>query len=67
MLLQAQQVKADRHTPKVDSTIFLQQVLIKILLQINFTLIDISWSVRNTCSSSSSATSYNLTIISETK
>lgn len=42
-------------------------MLIKILLQINFALTDISWSMRDTCSSPSSATSYNLMIISESK
>lgn len=42
-------------------------MLIKLLFQINFALTDIIWSVRNTCSSPSSATSYNLTIISESK
>lgn len=56
-------------TLKADSliAIFLWQVLIKLLFQINFALTDITWSVRNTCSSPSSATSYNLTIISESK
>lgn len=56
-------------TLKADSliAIFLWQVLIKLLFQINFALTDIIWSVRNTCSSPSSATSYNLTIISESK
>lgn len=47
--------------------IFLWQVLIKLLLQINFALTGVTWSVRNTCSSPSWATSYNLTIISESK